>query len=116
MFFSFFYGCYLYFILLLAALSSSRSLVIGWLVGLLVGWLVCYSVGRPLSPLEYQIVTKTSLKPTYLVTNLCDSSDCSDSRNSSDISDGSDSSNSSDCSDSNCDKEKRIEEKEKKKF
>ena len=47
------------------------------------------SVGRPLSPLEYQIVTKTSLKPIYLVTNLCDSSDCSDSRNSSDISDGS---------------------------
>ena len=43
--------------------------------------------------LEYQIVTKTYLKPTY----LCNSSDSCDS---SDSSDNSDSSGSSDCSDS----------------
>ena len=49
--------------------------------------------------LEYQMLTKTYLKPTYLPTYLCDSSyssdssDCSDSSDSSDSSDDSDSSN-----------------------
>ena len=42
-------------------------------------------------PLEYQIVTKTYLKPNYLSTYLCDSSDGSDSSDISDISDSSDS-------------------------
>ena len=35
-------------------------------------------------PLEYQIITEAYLKPTYLPTNLCDSSDGNDSSDSSD--------------------------------
>ena len=46
------------------------------------------------------MVTKTFLKPTYLLTYLCDSSARSDSSDSSDSSDRSDSSNSNDSSDS----------------
>ena len=41
-------------------------------------------------PLECQMVTKTGLKPTYLPTYLCDSSDSSDRCDSNDSSDRSD--------------------------
>ena len=68
---------------LLAAQSSSRSLVVDRSVGQLLGWSQTF-VRK--SPLEYQMVPAT-----YLPSYLCDSS------NSSDISDSSDSSNSSDC-------------------
>ena len=56
-------------IFFLAASSSSRSLV----VGLSVRRSVCPSVGLSVDfvkklPLEYQMVTKTYLKPTYLPT------------------------------------------------
>ena len=50
-----------------------------------------------MSPLEYKIVNKTYLKPTYLPTYPPISGDGSDSTNSSD---SSDSSNCSDVSDS----------------
>ena len=68
----------------LAAPSSSRCLV----VGLSVWWSVSPLVRSSETflkkcPLEYQIVTKTYLKPTYLSTYLCDSSDNSGSSDSS---------------------------------
>ena len=59
----------------LAAPSSSRRLGVGLSVWLSVSLLVCPSV-RPFEtfvkkwPLEYQIVTKIYLKPTYLPTYL----------------------------------------------
>ena len=73
----------------LAALSSSRSLV----VGQLVGWSVGRSVRRSVMfvkkwPLEYQKVIET-----YLCTYLQDSSDSSDSSYSSDSSDSSEQTN-----------------------
>ena len=71
----------------LAALSSSRSLVVGRLVGPLVMFLKKW-------PLEYQKVIKT-----YLCTYLWYSSDSCDSSDSSDSSDSNDSNNSSDSSD-----------------
>ena len=56
-------------IFFLAALSSSRSLVVCLSVGWLVGWLVCWSLGVcEKMTLEYQMVNKTFLKPTYLHT------------------------------------------------
>ena len=74
--------------LVLAAQSSSKSLVVGWLVRLSVTLVKKWR-------LEYQIVTKT-----HLPSNLCDSSGSSDSCDSSDSSDSSDSIDSSGSSDS----------------
>ena len=55
-------------------------------------------------PLEYQMVTKSYLKPNFLPTYLCDSGNSSDS---SDISDSRDSNDSCD----SCDEEKNVDEK-----
>ena len=76
----------------LAALSSSRSLVVCPSVRRLVGWLVMFVKKWPL---EYQKFIKT-----YHRTYLWDSIDSSDSSDSFDSSDSSDSSASSDSSDS----------------
>ena len=69
---------------MLAAQSSSRRLVFGWLVCRLVTFVKQW-------PLENQMLTKT-----YLPSNLCDSNDSSDTSDSSDSSYRSDSSNGSD--------------------
>ena len=50
-------------------------------------------------PLEYQMVTKTYLKPTHLLTYVCERSASSESSDSSDVSDSSDSSQSSERND-----------------
>ena len=74
----------------LAALSSSRRLVVCLLVGLLVGLSVGQEGFVKKWLVEYQMVTKT-----YLPTYRWDSSDSSDSCDSCDGSDSSDSSDSS---------------------
>ena len=51
----------------LAALSSSRCLVVSLSVGRSVGWSYIFVKSWPL---EYQIDTKTYQKPTYLPTYL----------------------------------------------
>ena len=72
--------------MLLAALNSSQSLVVGLLVGWLVGWLVGMLVCREgfvkKGLKEYQMVTKTYL-PTYLqdisdISDNCDNCDSSE--------------------------------------
>ena len=69
----------------------------------MVWWFVCVSVGRSETflkewPLEYQMINKTYLRPTYLPTYLCDSSDGSDNSDSSESIDTSDSSDTSESS------------------
>ena len=78
------------------------------LVFRLVYWLVGGKTFVKKLPLEYQGVTKTYLKLTYLLTYLCDRSASSDSSDSSDVSDSSDSSQSSERSDTSDTNDQKV--------